>query len=172
MKKTTEIGELQDGLYLLHHSVACSDKLPVLSQSICNSVVIDSHLWHARLGHPSVSSMKFLSPSMYQNSVSFNSCDTCHLAKQNRLAFTESNSCSSSLFELIQVDVWGPYRYKTHGNCSYFFTIVEDLSRATWVFLFADKSQVSTLLKTFVFMLTNSFHVQLKTSERIMVLNF
>lgn len=77
LKRTTENGELQDGLYLLHHLIPSTEQFPNMPtcsniQSVCNNVTknVDiSHLWHARLGHPSVSSMKFLPQIMYHNSI-------------------------------------------------------------------------------------------------------
>lgn len=104
------------------------------AQKHCNSAISsisNSTMWHARLGYPSVSSIKYLPNSMYHNVVTFTNCDTCHLAKQTRLQFTDNFSTSSTLFELIHVDVWGSYKDKTHGNCSYFLIIIEDKSRAT-----------------------------------------
>ncbi|XP_074372026.1 uncharacterized protein LOC141712832 [Apium graveolens] len=174
LKKITEIGELHDGLYLLHHPVNSSESLPdvihsqldhtTLVQSMCNNVqnVTVSKLLHARLGHPSVSFMKFLPTIMYNHSVMFTECDTCHLAKQTRLSFSDSITSSSSLFELIHVDVWGPCKYKTHGNCSYFFTIVEDLSRTTRVFLLPDKSQVYLLLRNHITYIHKQFSCHIK----------
>ena len=157
LKKTTEIGELQEGLYLFQHSASNS---AIHSTPACNSAVTsttNSHLWHSRLGHPSSSAMKYLPSSMYNPSVSFNTCEPCHLAKQTRIKFPVSTTVSSVLFQLIHVDVWGPYRHKTHGNCSYFLTIVEDMSRATWVYLFADKSQVADILVNFFAYVTRQF---------------
>ncbi|XP_074376786.1 uncharacterized protein LOC141718302 [Apium graveolens] len=85
LKKTTEIDELQDGLYLLHHPMHSSETLPTVSMPIISNVSLDnsthihsscnnvktptiSRLWHARLGHPSISSMKFLPATMYNHS--------------------------------------------------------------------------------------------------------
>ncbi|XP_074336327.1 uncharacterized protein LOC141673476 [Apium graveolens] len=114
------------------------------------------------LGHPSVSSMQYLPASMYNKSVHFIECDTCHLLKQTRLQFSESSSNSTTLFELVHIDVWVPYHYETHGNCSKFLTSVEDMSRATWVFLFADKSQVHDLLIQFIAYVSKQFSCSIK----------
>jgi len=53
-------------------------------------------------------------------------------------------------FDLIHVDVWGPYSIpSTHGH-KYFLTIVYDYSRYTWIFLLKQKSEVVKILKNFV----------------------
>ncbi|XP_074352900.1 uncharacterized protein LOC141692057 [Apium graveolens] len=140
LKKTIEIGELQEGLYLLHNPVVSHESLPVIP----------------------LSKSQFLPNSMYQNSVTFSTCETCHLAKQQRLQFPDSNSVSSTLFEIIHVDVLGPYRFKTHGNCSYFLTIVEDKSRSTWVFLFTDKTQAPTMLMNYITYVHKQFNCHIK----------
>lgn len=60
---------------------------------------------------------------------------------------------------LIHVDLWGPYKCKTLGNCTYFLTIVEDKSRSTWTFLLADKAQVPNLLLEFIEHVKTQFSV-------------
>lgn len=122
----------------------------------------DFHLWHARLGHPSLSSMKFLPAGMYFCEADLNKCDTCHLAKQTRLVFPKSQTTSTELFDLVHMDVWGPYKYKTHGYCGYFLTIVEDKSRSTWTYLFADKSQVPSIILAYLAYVSTQFHNTIK----------
>lgn len=114
------------------------------------------------MGHPSVSSMKFLPDTMYHNFVLFNECNTCYLSKQKRLKFVDSISVSSILFELLHVDVWGPYKYKTHGNCNYFLTVFKDKSKTTWVSLFVDKTHVASLLLKFFAYVRSQFDCSVK----------
>lgn len=76
-------------------------------------------------------------------------CETCHSAKQSRLSFPVSTTVSTAVFELVHADVWGPYKVKTHRNCSLFLIVVENIPRTTWVFLLSDKTQVSHLLAAF-----------------------
>lgn len=51
------------------------------------------------------------------------------------------------------------YHCKTLGNCTYFLTVMEDKSRSTWIFLLADKAQVSTILRAFFVYLKTHFLV-------------
>jgi len=53
-------------------------------------------------------------------------------------------------FELLQVDIWGPYPQKTYNGSQYFLRIVDDYSRKTWVHLMAHKSIAFPLLRAFV----------------------
>ena len=47
------------------------------------------------------------------------------------------------------MDVWGPFSVLTSNGHKYFLTIVDDASRATWVFLLKAKSEVRTLIVSF-----------------------
>ncbi|KAL0440753.1 UNVERIFIED_CONTAM: Retrovirus-related Pol polyprotein from transposon TNT 1-94 [Sesamum radiatum] len=65
----------------------------------------------------------------------------CPLAKQARIPFPLSESHSSIPFELLHMDLWGPYKEHTISDCNYIFTIVDDCSRSLWTFLLKHKSQ-------------------------------
>lgn len=82
--------------------------------------------------------------------------------KKTKLSFDNSTTISSILFELVHADLWGPYQHKTHGNCSYFLTLVEDKSRHTWNFLLPDKTQVTTTLHEFIAYVRTQFDVLIK----------
>ncbi|KAK4411591.1 Retrovirus-related Pol polyprotein from transposon RE2 [Sesamum angolense] len=52
----------------------------------------------------------------------------CPLAKQARIPFPLSECHSSTPFELLHMDHWGPYKEHTISDCNYIFTIVDDYS--------------------------------------------
>ena len=60
-------------------------------------------------------------------------CKVCPLAKQKRLPFPFNNKLSSNAFDLIHLDVCGPYGIPTLDCFKYFLTVVDDATRATWV---------------------------------------
>lgn len=64
---------------------------------------------------------------------------------------------------MVHADLWGPYRYKTHGNYNYFLIIVDDKSRVTWVYLLPNKSTVSSFLQEFITLIQNQFKIVIKT---------
>lgn len=161
LKTVKEIGKQQGGLYLLHSHLLSENSIV----SVCNSTSQqqrNSGIWHARLGHPSYSSMKFLPSHMISSESAVTQCDMCHLAKQTRTMFPDSHTEYVHLFDLIHVDLWGPYKHKTHGNCAYFLTIVEAKSRARWTYLLVDKCQVYTTLCTFFAYVQNQFTTSVK----------
>lgn len=59
-------------------------------------------------------------------------CPICPLDRQTRLSFPDSTSTSTSLFQLVHIDTWGPYHTQTYSGARYFLTIVDDFSRTTW----------------------------------------
>ncbi|KAF7825809.1 putative LRR receptor-like serine/threonine-protein kinase [Senna tora] len=66
-----------------------------------------SALWHARLGHPSDGVVSHIAGI---DKIGCNTaCNTCHLAKQTRFSFPVSETITDECFELLHIDVWGPY---------------------------------------------------------------
>ena len=95
------------------------------------------------LGHPSPQKLALLQ-SLVPDVISCNNnknfdCFVCPLAKQKRLPFHSSVSSSSCCFDLIHVDIWGPYSTHSLNSSKYFLTLVDDYSRCTWVFLMKKK---------------------------------
>lgn len=127
--KELEIGRLQDGLYLFS-SLSSADCSLQFSHSLlgttANSITISADVWHARLGHVPDNIMQTLNISCKSQNLSV--CESYHEAKQTRQCFPSSSSTCNALFELIHVDLWGPYHVKNHNNCSYFLTVVDDIS--------------------------------------------
>ena len=75
-------------------------------------------LWHARLGHPSLSRLQLLVSQGHLGSVQFQKfdCTFCHFGKQTKLPFNKSDSFSSASFDLIHFDIWGPAPIPTEGG--------------------------------------------------------
>ncbi|KAL0299213.1 UNVERIFIED_CONTAM: Retrovirus-related Pol polyprotein from transposon RE2 [Sesamum radiatum] len=71
--------------------------------------------------------------------------------------FQTSTSKSSTLFELIHIDLWGPYKHASLSGCHFFLTIVDDYSRTTWTYLLKHKSQAVPLLETYLQMVQTQF---------------
>lgn len=162
-RQEREIGKLQDNLYKL----CIPNKFQpanCISRASCNTVLStkDVIVWHNRLGHPSTEVLNKISV-VQSHSLNFNDCDVCHYSKQHRKPFPASHHQTLACFDLIHLDVWGPYRTVTHNNYSYFLTIVDDFSKATWVFLFSHKTQVPVLIKQFLAYVTTQFHTTVKT---------
>ena len=63
---------------------------------------------------------------------------------------------------MIHIDVWGPFSIITHEGYKYFLTIVDDHSRATWIYLLKAKSDVLTVFPAFLTMVETQFHKTVK----------
>ncbi|KAK4389825.1 Retrovirus-related Pol polyprotein from transposon RE2 [Sesamum angolense] len=121
---------------------------------------MDNAAMQVRLGHPSLSVLKYV-PDVKSIDTSV-TCMVCPLAKQSRLPFSTCEIHSKNPFELIHVDLWGPYKTPTLDGCNYFLTIVDDFSRATWTFLLRYKTQVCHTLETFFKMILTQFESKIK----------
>ena len=76
------------------------------------------NLWHARLGHPSLSCLQLLASQGHLGSVQFQKfdCTSCHFGKQTKLPFNKSDSFSSAPFDLIHSNIWGSAPVPTEGD--------------------------------------------------------
>lgn len=94
------------------------------------------------MGHPLEKVVKLLPPVFSLNKA----CEICFRAKHSRAKFPLSDNRASRIFEKIHCDLWGPYKHQSTCGARYFFTIVDDFSRAVWVYLMADKTEVFVCL--------------------------
>jgi len=119
--------EMQGRLYIFrvlsYHNLQIK---PVKSPHITNIVNFTTSdletLWHFRLGHVSNKSLDVIKnkfPFVKYNKSFI--CDICHFAKQKKLPFPLSSSKSKKCFDLIHVDVWGPYSFTSIHGHKYFF---------------------------------------------------
>ncbi|KAL4341001.1 hypothetical protein GQ457_08G015920 [Hibiscus cannabinus] len=122
-----------------------------------NSLQHETSLWHARLGHVSLTTMNKMHFANSMDNDCVQNCTICPLAKQTRLPFPTSTSRSVIPFELIHIDLWGPYRVSTHSHHRYFLTIVDDCSRMTWVYLLRVKNDAVLYLKQFLTLVKTQF---------------
>ncbi|WVY96787.1 hypothetical protein V8G54_028938 [Vigna mungo] len=128
---------LKEGLF---HLTIGKERNP--STNNTTTTINNSNLWHFRLGHLSSSRLNALNQKFpFISKDSHEICDICHLAKQKKLPYSPSSSRCSKIFELIHMDIWGPFsKTSIHGH-KYFLTILDDFSRYTWVVLLKSKGE-------------------------------
>ena len=85
------------------------------------------------------------------------------MARQSRLPFPPKTHTTTDIFELLHIDIWGPYQTPTHDNFKYFITLVDDFSKSTWTHLLSCKSNAFHILKAFILMVENQFNTTVKT---------
>ena len=167
-----ELGVIQDrisksliGVGRLRGEVYCIDK--IASSTVQINTVGTCNLWHIRLGHPSDQVLSLFYKNLILSSSLENNvkgpCDVCFRAKQTCTKFSTSESHAKDLFELIHCDIWGAYRVPSPCGAQYFLTIIDDASRAVWVYLMGAKGEVPRLLQNFVIMVKTQFGKDVKT---------
>ena len=115
------------------------------------------------MGHPSDERLHVLKskyPFVFADKTHM--CDVCNRAKQRKLLFTLSTSHTTVIFDIIHVDIWGPCSTTSMQGFRYFFTIVDDFSRYTWIILLHAKSEVRTHLINFFAYVENQFKTTIK----------
>lgn len=178
LEKHLVLGNQDDGLYFVNtdlqvsdlvspnnsaeHTKSPSSHVSMHSNNYVACSLVNAHLWHCRLGHLPFDRLKCI-PGIDCSVSSHSICNICPQAKLHRNPFPTSHIKTSSPFQLIHVDIWGPYRYPTYNGFRYFLTIVDDFSRATWVHLFSHKTNVFTLLQAFVSYAETQFHTSIKS---------
>lgn len=115
-KPPLHLGSVHAGLYqlnevLLPHvtkHLTPVDSSAVLSASRCNK----AHIWHLRFGHMPFSQMKYVVPNCdLHNCTESSICQVCPAARQTRLHFPSSSIKSVAPFQLLHLDLWGPYKF-------------------------------------------------------------
>lgn len=122
----------------------------------------DYSIWHARLGHSSMTKLAHITCIKEHVNKENTSCEACILAKFHRQPFSVSDSMATMAFELVHMDLWGPYRVPDLTGASYFLTVVDDHTRCTWVYLLQNKMQVPTHVQNFIAYVQNQFRGQIK----------
>lgn len=140
-RKVKAISKEQEGLYVLKYQ----NKQVVPSKSMSVQTTTCPETWHKRLGHVSIRVLRKLTIFQNKNNFRMDHCSVCPLARQTRSVFQHSTTRASAPFQLIHLDVWGPYKVDTYDGMKYFVTVVDDYSRWTWIYFTRVKSDASNV---------------------------
>jgi len=89
-------------------------------------------------------------------------CDLCHTAKQRKLSFQNSESCTVKCFDMLHIDIRGPSLVPSlHDHC-YFLTIVDDFNMFTWIYFIHNKSETKKHFMDFLNLIENQFKSKVK----------
>ncbi|XP_074266801.1 uncharacterized protein LOC141590089 [Silene latifolia] len=132
-KRLLVLGKNYNDLYLLQPGVNLTD-----THSFSNSVEITINFLENTNKHSSNSATSSVSSTL-------------------------SDSISFAPFDLIHIDLWGPYHTQTYNGYKYFLTIVDDFSRCTWTHLLSCKSNAFVFIKSFIAMVDTQFRRKIKT---------
>ncbi|KAI0496462.1 hypothetical protein KFK09_022779 [Dendrobium nobile] len=148
----------RDGLYPVQ-TTYCS------SPQALHSTVSSCEPWHARLGHPNIRILQFLSsvvPTICTPPSSF-ICTSCNVAKSHKLPFNSSTSNVLQPFQLIHSDVWGPAPVSSFNGFRYYILFIDDHTRYTWLYLMHSKDESFSKFQHFHQLIKNSFNKSIQT---------
>ena len=92
-------------------------------------------------------------------------CEACMKGKQQQQPFPqESSSRAKSPLELIHAELSGKMNTQALGGSSYYFALIDDYIRKTWVYFLKEKSQAFGRFKEWLAM------VEAETCEKLKVL--
>ena len=119
----------------------------------------DSKLWHERLGHRSLETIKaILSKDKLfpDNKLDEDKCEACILAKSRKQSAPRvaENRATRNL-ERIHMDLVGPITPMSISGYEYFLIVVDEFSRYTWTFPITKKSEVPNVFKNWITQIEN-----------------
>ena len=89
-------------------------------------------------------------------------CAHCISGKHSRTPFSSSTHRALSVLELMHMNIFGPISRQTLGGKRYFFLIIDDYLRCTWVALLKEKSEALEQFKRFKSMAKAEKEVKIK----------
>jgi len=84
------------------------------------------------------------------------------MGKFTTLPFSNSESVSSSLFDLVHSNIWGPTPIDSYSGFKYYVSFINDYSRFTWVYLLKHRSEIPTIYAAFTSMIKTQFNSRIK----------
>ncbi|GJX60854.1 reverse transcriptase domain-containing protein [Tanacetum coccineum] len=132
-------GYYNKGMFMLNLNKVPDDFASVYLSS---STVVNSSLWHARLGHLHNKRMLEMSKNDLIPAIDENlaKCNTCMLTKITRQPF-KSITRKYVILELIHSDLCDFHEAPSLGNKSYVITLIDDASRFCYVYLLHAKDE-------------------------------
>ncbi|GJV33268.1 ribonuclease H-like domain-containing protein [Tanacetum coccineum] len=139
LKNVLGIGEQCEGLYYYKDKGIKSNTSTLRFQCM-----LSQHDWHCRLGHPADPVLNILKDSLnIDKKDNIVCCKICQRAKQTREPFLLSDHKSKSLGGLVHLDLWKPYKVTSSEGFRFFLIVVDDYTRAVWVYLIKSKDEIS-----------------------------
>ncbi|PKU78410.1 Retrovirus-related Pol polyprotein from transposon TNT 1-94 [Dendrobium catenatum] len=150
-------GRLHNGLYHIHIP---PDSSPVALHTVPDNI----KLWHDRLGHPNSKLLATLTQtlSLPHTTIRQFLCKSCNVAKSHKLNFNKRSSATTSPFEIIHSDVWGPAPTPSLNGFRYYIIFTDDFSRFSWIYFMNAKQETYSHFKH----LCNMLHTQFNSTPK------
>ena len=121
------------------------------NKNVASAYMVDSvSLWHSRLAHVGISTMKrMIKCGLFSCDVdNFKKCEICIKSKMVKKPF-HSVKRTSQLLDLIHTDICEMNGMLTRGGNRYFITFIDDCSRFTYVYLVKTKDEAFNVFKAY-----------------------
>ena len=110
-------------------------------------------IWHRRLGHFYQEDLKnFLN----HHEINLDKCDDCRIAKMKRNPHNKIPPRAKEILEVIHSDIIGPINTSYTGK-RFILTILDEVSRKSWVFIMKSKSEATDIIINTLRMLNNKY---------------
>jgi hypothetical protein len=157
-------GELVGKLYVLNAH-------PTAVHTANVAVTSSMDLWHQRLGHLGIQSLKSMSSKGLATGLNIEGdgdlqfCGGCADGKLHKLPFPKGGGTrSTEVLGIVHSDVCGPMPTQSIGGSKYFVTFIDDLTRYTRVYFLKQKSEVLEKFQEYAALVSN------QTGNRIKIL--
>lgn len=124
---------------------------------------VDYNMLHKRIGHPTVHSlnqtMKRLDATFTINKqVKPSFCEACQLDKCHMQYFPSVETSTTQPLELLHANLQWPAPIQSSQGYHYYFSILDDYTRLTWIFPLTDTSQTLSIFISFKAMTKNNLN--------------
>ncbi|UYV69363.1 hypothetical protein LAZ67_6003328 [Cordylochernes scorpioides] len=126
-------------------------------------------LWHRRLNH--LKNEAYMKEIFQRNVVlGFNvnfkylpECEACIMGKLTRQpCHPVTTNCTTKPLELVHMDLCGPMPYQSLGGSKYFFVLVDDFSRRTFIYFLKNKDETLGKFEEFKARVENELNLKIK----------
>ncbi|CAI7740885.1 unnamed protein product, partial [Closterium sp. NIES-53] len=135
---------------------AASGSGPESAPCSCRLLSHQTLLWHHRLGHPSLPSLRGMASRVLVSGLPRSlprlppgpapTCIPCVEGRQRAAPHSSAFPPTEAPVQTLHMDVWGPARVRGQGHEHYFLLVVDDYSRYTTVFPLRSKGEVTEVL--------------------------
>ncbi|UYV74280.1 hypothetical protein LAZ67_11002829 [Cordylochernes scorpioides] len=125
-------------------------------------------IWHRRLNHLNQAYMKEMTQGnlVYGHDIKYRNlpeCDSCIMGKLSSEPYNPvTRNNTTEPLELIHMDLCGPMANKSLGGSRYFFVLVDDFSKRTFVYFLKTKDETFDRFRYFKARVENELNLKIK----------
>jgi histone deacetylase 1/2 len=157
-------GLCSNGMYPIHASSSSSFTQSSPAQAFLGQLV-QSNLWHHRLGHPTNSVVSLMLNKAHIPVPKTSSpimCHPCLARKVRKLPFPQHHHKFNSPFATIHTDLWGPAPCISVDGYRYYTIFVNECTRFCWLFPLVNKSDLFSTFAAFYNLIVTQYSATVK----------